>query len=1145
MSFNTSIRLFYEPNAEEQAAYNNELEKTRNLTNEVKNNFTGINNELKLVTNEAKQLSLGIGETLNKLQKSRNLINELRKDFVGLDSVIKKSIKIDSTPIINNTDKIGQSIDNNIISKISNSEEAIKVLQALFEKIIVPKITPSVDSTNIDKLEKDFDKIDKKSLKVDVETNISQNINNQLKEKPSEEFQITKNITDSINTVFIDINNNATNVNTTVKSINQNIDVFVNKLKTAKGLVSAIKNDFDRIDKKSPKVTIKANISQDINDQLKETEQTSGGIGKVLTAGLASGNSEIETLIKGTTDVKTATDQVTDSTKNKSKEDRLISFLLREQRDTLRAINDELKGGFNYSKEVRKQYGILEDISTRLVDNDESILELSEKQLEKEKSKAQQAIERLKESAADLQNKIDSKEITRELTDQENALLKARTDGFKIETETLDNIELLLEKQKQINKATGITGSLLKSIEKISGKLGITGLEKVFKEANKEAAKTAKTLLESDKNMSNFAIQTKTMGAGLKTLGKGIISNIKDPLVILGASFAAIGLSITLLKKFFDLYGSINQRLVDQRKQLGLSEKQSQKLYDRAKQYTNEQRDAFVTEGRILEGRAKLNEALGTSIDFSEKEAIMAEKLSHYYGISNEQNANLVKLGKITGKDNSQLLSTILKTTNEQKRQYGGQIAYQKVVQQVSNVSGDILTKFKGNVSALTAAVVQADRLGLTLEQVDKIGESLLNFEQSIDAELKAELLTGKAINLEKARSAALSGDTSKLMNEIVTQVGNIHQFERMNTIQRKAYAEAFGMTASEMGDMLRKQDFENKLQLTGKETAEEQLRIAKERGITIDESIRKDLEAKSLAELQKYTFEKIREILARITEGPMSKMFSLLEKGLKFTEKIFGLFGKMTGGGLGSALGAAIIGIPAILGAIGVASVVLKLFSGQLIKNAFLPKPGETVLRPMFVTVTNPMALGGGAMSRMTLSPAVPMTPGMGPRPYTPPKIGGGMMMGPVPTAGAGGFKGFMAGGGYGLAAMGTGMLTSAITSNMETGGAKTAVSTTGGAATGALTGAMIGSIIPGIGTAVGAAIGGLVGGIANLTSEMKATREKEEAEKAQRVEAEKRTQELIEQLSIRPLELNVNNETIGKWNTYSSQNGANPAFS
>jgi hypothetical protein len=125
----------------------------------------------------------------------------------------------------------------------------------------------------------------------------------------------------------------------------------------------------------------------------------------------------------------------------------------------------------------------------------------------------------------------------------------------------------------------------------------------------------------------------------------------------------------------------------------------------------------------------------------------------------------------------------------------------------------------------------------------------------------------------------------------------------------------------------------------------------------------------------------------------------------------------------------------------------------------------------------------------------------------------------------------------GYGSAALGVNMLTSAITSDMEEGRGKTAVSVGGGIASGALAGAMFGPIGAGIGAAAGA--------LWSLYNSHKESEERRKQDEAQRIENEKRTQDLIEQLSVRPLELNVNNETIGKWNTYSSQNGANPAFS
>ena len=64
-------------------------------------------------------------------------------------------------------------------------------------------------------------------------------------------------------------------------------------------------------------------------------------------------------------------------------------------------------------------------------------------------------------------------------------------------------------------------------------------------------------------------------------------------------------------------------------------------------------------------------------------------------------------------------------------------------------------------------AVSVAKSLGLELGKVDGIASSLLDFESSIEKELEAELLLGKNLNLEKARTAALNNDLATVAEEI------------------------------------------------------------------------------------------------------------------------------------------------------------------------------------------------------------------------------------------------------------------------------------------------------------------------------------------------------------------------------------------
>jgi hypothetical protein len=125
------------------------------------------------------------------------------------------------------------------------------------------------------------------------------------------------------------------------------------------------------------------------------------------------------------------------------------------------------------------------------------------------------------------------------------------------------------------------------------------------------------------------------------------------------------------------------------------------------------------------------------------------------------------------------------------------------VMESVSKVSSRVALNFQGSGKAITSAVVQAKKLGLEMEQVENIANSLLNIEDSIAAEMEAELLTGKDLNLEKAREAALSGDNVKLMAELANQGITAADYSKMNRLQQDALGKALGMNGDSLADML------------------------------------------------------------------------------------------------------------------------------------------------------------------------------------------------------------------------------------------------------------------------------------------------------------------------------------------------------
>jgi hypothetical protein len=110
----------------------------------------------------------------------------------------------------------------------------------------------------------------------------------------------------------------------------------------------------------------------------------------------------------------------------------------------------------------------------------------------------------------------------------------------------------------------------------------------------------------------------------------------------------------------------------------------------------------------------------------------------------------------------------------------------------------------------MAKAAVEAAKVGSSLDEVVKMADALLNFESSITAEFEAQVLTGKALNLQRAREAALQGDFATLTQEVQRQVGGLGNLQAMNVIQKDSIATALGISVAELTRIARGQEKED-----------------------------------------------------------------------------------------------------------------------------------------------------------------------------------------------------------------------------------------------------------------------------------------------------------------------------------------------
>jgi hypothetical protein len=189
---------------------------------------------------------------------------------------------------------------------------------------------------------------------------------------------------------------------------------------------------------------------------------------------------------------------------------------------------------------------------------------------------------------------------------------------------------------------------------------------------------------------------------------------------------------------------------------------------------------------------------------------------------------------------------------------------------------------FKGSVPALTQAVAQAKLLGTNLETTKKQASALLNFESSIENELQAELLTGQQLNLERARTAALMGDMTTVMEELNNQNIDFNKFSNMNVIAQEKVATALGLSSDELSDQLFKQQY------LGRSVEE----VAALEG----EEVAKRLEALNAQDKFNLAMEKMQDIVAKIVGGPLGQLADMIATMASNSGVLFGVLTAIAG---------------------------------------------------------------------------------------------------------------------------------------------------------------------------------------------------------------------------------------------------------
>jgi len=479
---------------------------------------------------------------------------------------------------------------------------------------------------------------------------------------------------------------------------------------------------------------------------------------------------------------------------------RNINQEVNELFSTLNSISDEIKGQTQGYQLANKAVSNLTGVFSKVKDIQDDIKSANSKDLKTLQEKV--LVE--KKNLIEAQRLLKEKATTVGLTEKEVAAL-ANVNGLLEDQaglyQSIDNtLAQIVANEKIVEETTGTLGALTDGFSAGLKKAGFGALE--AKLGLGEALQSTKDMVAAGEgNVSKM----QAAGHLAKQLGQNLTK-----------ALGPIGLIAMAVEQIVEAFQKIDGAAGDTAKELGISYQSSRALVGEMNSVAMASNDIMVNTENLVKAQTSLNSLMGTSVQFSGQMAEEFSSIQQRLKLSDEAMASFTKLGLQNGDSLKENLGVVSKTVLALNNQNKVSLSQKTIQEAIGKTTAATRLTLGNSVEALTKAAFNAKKLGVEIEDLNKSASALLDFESSINSELEAELLTGKNLNLERARLAALNGDVATLAEEISKQIGTSAEFNEMNVIQQEALAKSMGMTREEMASMLENQENLVKIQRLG-----------------------------------------------------------------------------------------------------------------------------------------------------------------------------------------------------------------------------------------------------------------------------------------------------------------------------------------
>ena len=488
-------------------------------------------------------------------------------------------------------------------------------------------------------------------------------------------------------------------------------------------------------------------------------------------------------------------------------------------------------------------------------------------------------IQRLQETIQSKINELKSK----------TGYLDAAALAFKFE-------ELTLQEQIANAQITAIQTSL--TLDKVAKKGAVDALKIKMIAAGAELDYIKGLNGKQSEILKNLKLQSDTLDVMTPTLEKQNVEldKIKEGFKAIGKELTGINIG---MPTFFDVlllivqqFGAIENAAFAVRQNMGLliNDVGADGLYGIVQNVSNQFANIGVTAEIVGKSINSISNAFGNSAFASKEIVTNLSALEASFGISGETSAKVLK--SMMGISQSSQTSQVSMIGFAQAFAAAAGVPLTEVMKDLSTLSESVRTTFRGSTLQLVKSTVEARKLGLTISEAGNVAEKLLNFTESINAEIEASVMLGKNISFQDARTLAYKGDILGATKNILDTIEQTTDLNKLDALQLKSISEASGLTVGQLQDSLQIRKDLKQLQLSGNAEAQEQVDLfnqlnglGKEAATTAGDAALKRIKETTNLARQKQIQAELLGLLYKAADAlmPMFKAVGYIAQGINY----------------------------------------------------------------------------------------------------------------------------------------------------------------------------------------------------------------------------------------------------------------------